>query len=174
MQSELIEEEASNEDREVLVFENLAVGWRNKPRILDSRVRWTNEVLPLSKSLPVRDSPPVHRRQRQDRSINRGSHAPGRRNVVGPDPQYLPVFGSAQEVSTFAGKDFTASERKALLKALRLLDEDERHPSLRVHQLRGDREGSWSASASGVLRLTFERLPEGRKRMLTCSKHYDR
>jgi hypothetical protein len=24
------------------------------------------------------------------------------------------------------------------------------------------------------LRLTFERLPDGRKRLLTCSKHYDR
>ena len=77
-------------------------------------------------------------------------------------------------LTTFAGKDFTASERKAFLKALRLLDEDERHPSLRVHQLKGDRRGSWSASASEVLRLTFERLPDGRKRLLTCSKHYDR
>lgn len=77
-------------------------------------------------------------------------------------------------LSTFAGKDFSASDRKALLKALRLLDKDERHPSLRVHQLKGDREGSWSASASDVLRVTFERLHEGRKRLLTCSKHYDR
>lgn len=77
-------------------------------------------------------------------------------------------------LTTFAGRDFTASDRKAFLKALRLLDEDERHRSLRVHQLKGDRQGSWSASASGVLRLTFERLPDGRKRLLTCSKHYDR
>lgn len=77
-------------------------------------------------------------------------------------------------LSTFAAKDLTAADRNALLKALRLLDEDERHPSLRVHQLKGDRKGAWSASASEVLRLTFERLPEGRKRLLTCSKHYDR
>lgn len=73
-------------------------------------------------------------------------------------------------LATFTGKDFTASERKAFLKALRWLDADERHPSLRVHQLKGSREGSWSASASGVLRMTFERLPGGRKRMLTCSR----
>lgn len=75
---------------------------------------------------------------------------------------------------TFAGRDFSAADRSAFLKALRLLDQNERHPSLRIHQLRGDREGSWSASASDVLRLTFERLPDGRKRMLTCSRHYDR
>lgn len=77
-------------------------------------------------------------------------------------------------LTTFAGRDFTAADRSSILKALRLLDENERHPSLRVHELKGDREGSWSASASGVLRLTFARLPGGRKRLLTCSKHYDR
>jgi plasmid maintenance system killer protein len=77
-------------------------------------------------------------------------------------------------LETFASKDFTASDRVAFLKALWLLDENERHRSLRVHKLEGDREGSWSASASDVLRLTFERLDGGRKRLLTCSKHYDR
>lgn len=74
----------------------------------------------------------------------------------------------------FASKDFTKADRSALLKSLRLLDENERHPSLRVHKLEGDRKGSWSASASGALRVTFERIDGGRKRLLTCSKHYDR
>ena len=77
-------------------------------------------------------------------------------------------------LESFSSKDLTSSDRAAILKALRLLDDDEQHPSLRVHKLAGDREGSWSASASRVLRLTFERLDAGRKRMLTCSKHYDR
>lgn len=77
-------------------------------------------------------------------------------------------------LQTFASKDLTAANRSAVLKALRLLDENERHPSLRVHKLNGDREGSWSASASRVLRLTFERSEGGRKRLLTCSKNYDR
>lgn len=77
-------------------------------------------------------------------------------------------------LETFASKDFSASDRAAMLKALSRLDENERHPSLRVHKLEGDRAGSWSASASTVLRLTFERLDGGRKRLLTCSKHYDR
>lgn len=77
-------------------------------------------------------------------------------------------------LTTFAGRDFSATERRLIIKALRLLDENERHPSLRVHQLHGDREGSWSASASAELRVTFERQAGGRKRLLTCSHHYAR
>jgi hypothetical protein len=77
-------------------------------------------------------------------------------------------------LSSFAGRDFTAADPAAILRALRRLDESERHPSLRIHELQGERRGTWSASASDLLRITFERLPDGRKRLLTCSKHYDR
>ena len=77
-------------------------------------------------------------------------------------------------LETFGSRDFTAAERKAIRKALRLLDSDERHPSLRVHQLQGDLTGLWSASASDVLRLTFVRAAQGRKTMVSCSRHYDR
>ena len=77
-------------------------------------------------------------------------------------------------LATFGSKDFTATERKAIRKALRLLDTDEKHPSLRVHQLEGDLAGLWSASASDVLRLTFIRAARGRKTMVSCSRHYDR
>ena len=77
-------------------------------------------------------------------------------------------------LATFAGRDFSSAERRLILKALRLLDDNERHPSLRVHQLHGDREGSWSAPASAELRVTFERHDGGRKRLLTCSHHYAR
>lgn len=77
-------------------------------------------------------------------------------------------------LETFSARDFSAIERASFLKALRLLDANEGHPSLRVHKLAGDREGSWSASASQVLPMTFERHVGGRKRMLTCSRHYDR
>lgn len=76
-------------------------------------------------------------------------------------------------LETYAGKRFSEQERKLFRKALRLLDQDEKHPLLRVHKLHGDQEGSWSVSASDALRMTFERRPEGRKRMLTCSRHYD-
>ena len=77
-------------------------------------------------------------------------------------------------LQTFGSKDFTAAERKAIRKALRLLDTDERHPSLRVHQLQGDLAGLWSASASEVLRLTFVRTAQGRKTLVRCTRHYDR
>jgi len=63
-------------------------------------------------------------------------------------------------LETFVSKDLTAADSSAILKALRLLDEDERHRSLRVHELERDRQGSWSASASTTLRVTFERLKE--------------
>jgi len=76
-------------------------------------------------------------------------------------------------LETFAGKSFDRAERRRrLLKALRLLDANERHPSLRVHELRGDLAGVWSASASKELRITFERLSGGGKLLLTCSHHY--
>jgi mRNA-degrading endonuclease YafQ of YafQ-DinJ toxin-antitoxin module len=77
-------------------------------------------------------------------------------------------------LETFGSRNFTAAERKTIRKALRLLDGDEKHPSLRVHQLEGDLAGLWSASASDVLRLTFVRTGRGRKTMVTCSRHYDR
>jgi mRNA-degrading endonuclease YafQ of YafQ-DinJ toxin-antitoxin module len=62
----------------------------------------------------------------------------------------------------------------AIRKALRLLDTDERHPSLRIHQLQGDLAGLWSASASDTLRLTFVRAPRGRKTLVSRSRHDDR
>ena len=40
-------------------------------------------------------------------------------------------------LETFVSKDLTAADSSAILKALRLLDEDERHRSLRVHELEG-------------------------------------
>ena len=67
---------------------------------------------------------------------------------------------------------FGPTDQRRFLKALRLLDENERHPSLRVHQLAGDLEGAWSASASDGLRILFTRMAAGRKLLLRCSRHY--
>ena len=58
------------------------------------------------------------------------------------------------------------------VRALGVLDGNERTPSLRVHELQGDMAGTWSASASDELRMTFLRAAGGRKLMLTCSRHY--
>jgi len=87
---------------------------------------------------------------------------------------YSSLDFTATFLETFASRDFSSAERQQILKALRLLDANEQHHSLRVHKLEGDREGSWSAPASDVLRVTFERLAGGCKRLLTCSRHYDR
>lgn len=90
------------------------------------------------------------------------------------DYQYESLDFTDTFLLPLTSRDFTVADRKAFVRALRLLDQDERHPSLRVHQLKGDRAGSWSVSASDSLRMTFTRIGSGRKRLLTCSKHYDR
>lgn len=88
------------------------------------------------------------------------------------DYEYKALDFTETFLETYASKEFSEKERRLFRKALRFLDQDETHPSLRVHKLHGDRDGSWSASASDELRMTFERLEGGRKRMLTCSRHY--
>ena len=90
-------------------------------------------------------------------------------------PAYQTLELGDEFMESLIGRDFNYAERRRFVRALWLLDDDdERHPSLRVHQLSGDLAGQWSASASDVLRLTFERLPNGRKRLLSCSRHYAR
>lgn len=94
--------------------------------------------------------------------------------MQGDSPAYKSLDFTYTFLETFSSRDFSVQDRKRFLKALKLLDQNEQHPSLRVHQLMGDKQGAWSASASEVLRFTFERLEGGRKRLLTCSRHYDR
>jgi mRNA-degrading endonuclease YafQ of YafQ-DinJ toxin-antitoxin module len=67
---------------------------------------------------------------------------------------------------------FPARDQRRFVRALGVLDRDERTPSLRVHELQGDLAGTWSASASDELRMTLLRGAGGRKLMLTCSRHY--
>lgn len=81
--------------------------------------------------------------------------------------RFTPTF-----LEALAAKDFSANDRRAFIKSLALLDSDESHPSLRVHQLRSPLAGIWSASASRSLRMTFLRESAGLKIMLTCSHHY--
>ena len=71
-------------------------------------------------------------------------------------------------------QDFNPADRRGFIRALRLLDTNEKHPSLRVHELQEPLAGVWSASPPDQLRLTFERLVGGNKLMLTCSRHYER
>ena len=89
-------------------------------------------------------------------------------------PEYRTLEFTDEFLAQFAGRDFTSSDRRAFIRALRLLDDNERHPSLRVHDLGGPLQGLWSASASPTLRIVFERTESGRKSLISCSKHYDR
>jgi mRNA-degrading endonuclease YafQ of YafQ-DinJ toxin-antitoxin module len=68
--------------------------------------------------------------------------------------------------------DFRLADQKRFAQALRLLDVEERHPSLRVHELQGDLAGVWSASATDDLRIEFLRDGDGKKILLRCSRHY--
>jgi len=89
--------------------------------------------------------------------------------------EYLPSLDlTVRFIDDLLDNSFSASERSAAKKALALLDENERHPSLRVHKLEGDMEGSWTAYVTRSIRVTFDRLPEGRKRLLTLTRHHDR
>lgn len=68
--------------------------------------------------------------------------------------------------------DLSAADQRRVVRALDLLDEDERHPSLRVHQLTGGMAGLWSAAASRSLRITFRRLPSGHNGLVKARQHY--
>jgi mRNA-degrading endonuclease YafQ of YafQ-DinJ toxin-antitoxin module len=81
--------------------------------------------------------------------------------------EFTPSF-----LESWTSRRLTASDQAAILRALRLLDENDRHPSLRVHELQGRDRGIWSASASRSLRIHFQRAGDGRKRELLVSKHY--
>lgn len=85
---------------------------------------------------------------------------------------YQALVFTPEFLETYASRDFSAAERRQFLRALRLLEANERHPSLRVHALQGDLAGLWSASASSELRILFERLDGGRKMLIACSRHY--
>ncbi|MHB8648398.1 MAG: hypothetical protein ACYDAR_21665 [Thermomicrobiales bacterium] len=90
------------------------------------------------------------------------------------DPAYETLEFTHRFLEQLISKDFTATDRRRLLQALRLLDNNEQHPSLRVHELQGKLKGKWSVSASDELRMTFVRRDGGRKLMESCTRHYQR
>jgi len=63
------------------------------------------------------------------------------------------------------------TEQKQTATSLKTLDDNEKTPSLRVHDLGGQLKGIWSASASKSLRITFARLDGGYKLLLTVDHH---
>ncbi|MFN0146890.1 MAG: hypothetical protein ACKVT1_10280 [Dehalococcoidia bacterium] len=89
-------------------------------------------------------------------------------------PEFPNLVFSDEFFLSFADRTFGAADRRAILKALELLNRDASHPSLRVHALRGELAGSWSASVTASIRIEFVRDPEARLRLRRCSRHYDR
>jgi mRNA-degrading endonuclease YafQ of YafQ-DinJ toxin-antitoxin module len=87
--------------------------------------------------------------------------------------EYRTLTLSPKFLQMLISKEFNQSEGKRFLKALDLLDRNETAASLKVHELKGELAGIWSASASDSLRITFIRRPGGEKAILTCSHHYD-
>lgn len=88
---------------------------------------------------------------------------------------YLPSLRlSKRFTADLLDNRWTAAERSAVKKALELLDTKDQHPSLRIHRLAGDPEGSWTAYVTMSVRITFRREPDGLKQLLTLTKHYDR
>ena len=54
----------------------------------------------------------------------------------------LSLIITTEFLGTLVDRRFTAGDHAAVLKALALLDANEKHPSLRVHQLKGDTAAS--------------------------------
>jgi len=86
-------------------------------------------------------------------------------------PEYATIILTSEFVDSYGGREFSAAERQRFARALRLLDSNEQHPSLHVHQLTGKEHGTWSASASDEMRITFQRLADGRKKLLGASRY---
>ena len=66
----------------------------------------------------------------------------------------------------------SSRDQGRIFRTLRLPDDNERHPSLQVHQLHGKEADQWAAYATKGLRVTFRRLDEGRKELVAASHHY--
>jgi hypothetical protein len=94
--------------------------------------------------------------------------------MTDPGEGYRTLVMTPDFLEALVNGGFGVADQRRILRALRLLDADEQHPSLRVHKLEGKLSGRWSASASDELRITFQRLEGGRKRLIDCSRHYRR
>ncbi len=70
---------------------------------------------------------------------------------MAPDDGFGSLEFTPQFLTSFSDRDFSPTERRQFIRALLLLNQNERHPSLRVHPLKGDMDGLWSASASASL-----------------------
>ena len=85
-------------------------------------------------------------------------------------PDYATLLFTSEFVESL--EKLSPADIRRVRHALGLLDENDRHPSLNVHPLKGQQAGLWTAYASKSLRITFERMEGGRKRLMEASHHY--
>ncbi len=69
-------------------------------------------------------------------------------------------------------RGLSSSDQGRIFRALALLDENERHPSLNVHPLKGQQAGLWAAYETKSLRIVFRHIDGSRKELLSASQHY--
>ena len=86
----------------------------------------------------------------------------------------MPTLDSLLFSTGFLGslRGLSSSDQGRIFRALARLDENERHPSLNAHPLTGRQAGIWVVYATKSLRITFRRLDDGRKELLSASHHY--
>ena len=63
------------------------------------------------------------------------------------------------------------TEQKQIARSIKMLDDNGKTPSLREHELQGQLQGKWSASASKSLRITFARLEGVYKLLPAVDQH---
>jgi hypothetical protein len=73
-------------------------------------------------------------------------------------------------VNDFLDRALTAEDARDVLRTLRMLDGQIRSSGLHLHRLEGDPDGAWAVTVSPTVRLTFDELPDRRRRMNTCTK----
>ena len=83
---------------------------------------------------------------------------------------YQSVIATPEFLDTLVA--LSPTDQRRVLRAALLLDGNERHPSLKVHQLSGKEAGLWAAYATKSLRITFRRLDGGGKELVAASHHY--
>ncbi len=85
-------------------------------------------------------------------------------------PDYRTLVFTDEFLDSMIG--LSSTDQRRIRRALRQLDSNELTPALHVHQLKGQQAGLWTAYASRSLRITFERLEGGQKRLIEASQHY--
>lgn len=86
----------------------------------------------------------------------------------------MPIYKTLAFTTEFFDSltSFPREDIRRIGTALKQLDADETFPSLQVHQLKDQRTRLWTAYATRNIRITFRRLPDGRKELMEASHHY--